>query len=178
MAKFIDKILDSMKLTDDADYPEDDYMFEPEPEDDYDAPADRMDDIPTAAPVPPAESEAPSNFSRRKQRTSNPVVPMRSGRGNMEVCMIKPVSVDDARDICDTILSGRAVVINLEGIHVETAQRIIDFTSGACYSLGGNLQKISNYIFIVTPKAIELSGDFQDIPEEDNMSLNPFGNDF
>jgi cell division inhibitor SepF len=96
----------------------------------------------------------------------------------MEVCMIKPVSVDDARDICDTILSGRAVVINLEGIHVETAQRIIDFTSGACYSLGGNLQKISNYIFIVTPKAIELSGDFQDIPEEDNMSLNPFGNDF
>ena len=45
----------------------------------------------------------------------------------------------------------------------ETAQRIIDFTSGACYSINGNLQKISNYIFIVTPAAVELSGDFQEL---------------
>ena len=178
MAKFIDKILDSMKLTDDADYPEDDYMFPAEGEDDYDAPADPMDDIPAPVSQSAPEEEQPSSFTRRKPRPSNTVVPMSSGSGNMEVCMIKPVSVDDARDICDTILSGRAVVINLEGIHVETAQRIIDFTSGACYSLGGNLQKISNYIFIVTPKAIELSGDFQDIPAEDNMSLNPFGTDY
>ena len=43
------------------------------------------------------------------------------------------------------------------------AQRIIDFTSGATYSMNGNLQKISNYIFIATPDSVELSGDFQDI---------------
>ena len=45
---------------------------------------------------------------------------------------------------------------------METAQRIIDFTSGL-YSMNGNLQKISNYIFIATPDSVELSGDFQDI---------------
>ena len=81
----------------------------------------------------------------------------------MEVTMIKPTSMDDSRDICDYLLSGKAVVLNMEGIHIETAQRIIDFTSGATYSMNGNLQKISNYIFIATPDSVELSGDFQDI---------------
>jgi cell division inhibitor SepF len=46
---------------------------------------------------------------------------------------------------------------------MDIAQRIIDFTSGACYSINGNLQKISNYIFIVTPQSVELSGDFQEL---------------
>lgn len=81
----------------------------------------------------------------------------------MEVTMIKPTSMDDSRDICNYLLAGKAVVLNMEGIHMETAQRIIDFTSGATYSMNGNLQKISNYIFIATPDSVELSGDFQDI---------------
>ena len=41
--------------------------------------------------------------------------------------------------------------LNLEGMDLEIAQRIIDFTSGATYAISGNLQKISNYIFLVTP---------------------------
>ena len=43
----------------------------------------------------------------------------------MEVTMIKPTSMDDSRDICDYLLSGKAVVLNMEGIHMETAQRIL-----------------------------------------------------
>ena len=87
---------------------------------------------------------------------------MRRGSG-MEVSLIKPTSLDDAKEICDYLLAGKAVVLNMEGIHTETAQRIIDFTSGSTYSMNGNLQKISNYIFIATPDSVELSGDFQDI---------------
>ena len=77
--------------------------------------------------------------------------------------MVKPTSMEDSRDICDYLLAGKAVVLNMEGIHTEIAQRIIDFASGATYSMNGNLQKISNYIFIATPDSVELSGDFQDI---------------
>ena len=51
----------------------------------------------------------------------------------------------------------------MEGIHTEIAQRIIDFTSGSTYSMNGNLQKISSYIFIATPESVELSGDFQEM---------------
>ncbi len=82
---------------------------------------------------------------------------------NMEVSMIKPTSIEDAKEICDYLLAGKAVVLNMEGLHTEIAQRIIDFSSGATYSMDGNLQKISNYIFIATPNSVELSGDFQDM---------------
>ena len=81
----------------------------------------------------------------------------------MEVCVIKPSSMEDTRDIADTLIDRCTVVLNLEGIDVDVAQRIIDFSSGACYSIGGSLQKISSYIFILTPANVEISGDFQEI---------------
>ena len=49
------------------------------------------------------------------------------------------------------------------GLDVDIAQRIIDFTSGSCFAISGNLQKISHYIFIITPASVDISGDFQDI---------------
>ena len=101
--------------------------------------------------------------------SNNKVVPMRRG---MEVSLIKPTSLEDAREICDYLLAGKAVVLNMEGIHTETAQRIIDFTSGATYSMDGNLQKISNYIFIATPQSVELSGDFQDLLSGGNIDVS------
>jgi len=60
----------------------------------------------------------------------------------------------------------------MEGINTETAQRIIDFTSGATYSMNGNLQKISSYIFIATPQTVELSGDFQDLLAGGGMNIS------
>ncbi len=77
--------------------------------------------------------------------------------------MIKPTSVEDAREITETLLSGRTVILNLEGLDLEIAQRIIDFTSGATFAISGNLQKISNYIFLVTPTNVDISGDLQDL---------------
>ena len=46
---------------------------------------------------------------------------------------------------------------------LELAQRIIDFISGATFAINGNLQKISNYIFLVTPTNVDISGDLQDL---------------
>lgn len=105
--------------------------------------------------------------SRQPAATSSKITPMRSAKKgqnvNMEVCVIKPTSMEDTREIADTLVDNSTVVLNLEGLDVEVAQRIIDFTSGACYSLGGSLQKISSYIFILTPYNVDITGDFQDI---------------
>lgn len=134
---------------------------------------DDFDDTPsnsapyTIAPEPEKEYDAPKPA---KRYTNNKVAPMKNRRssnmnlgGGLEVCVIKPVSIDEARTVTETLLQNRAVVLNLEGLDVEIAQRIIDFTSGSCYAINGNLQKISNYIFIITPQSVEISGDFQDI---------------
>ena len=77
----------------------------------------------------------------------------------MEVCVIKPTSVNDARDVTDNLLVGSTVVLNLEGLDVDIAQRIIDFTSGSTYAIRGNVMKISHYIFVITPANVDISGD-------------------
>ena len=92
-----------------------------------------------------------------------------------EVCIFKPSSIEDSREITETLLQGKAVVINFEGLHVEISQRIIDFISGSCYALDGNLQKISNYIFIATPNSVDISGDFQNLFASDDGSFDITG---
>lgn len=151
------KLMDSMRL---SDGDEDDYFLDDEEYDD-DKPArkglfGKKDDDFFDDEEDEDEPVKPRFLSRNK------VVPMKQ-RGGMEVSMVKPTSIEDAKEICDYLLAGKAVVLNMEGLHTEVAQRIIDFTSGATYSMNGNLQKISNYIFIATPESVELSGDFQDL---------------
>lgn len=106
--------------------------------------------------------------SRAKKSSSDNIVSMRSrqtssyGQSNMEVCMMKPNSFNDAMDVCNILLEGRAALINLEGLDTESAQRVIDFVSGACYSISGKMKMVSSYIFMASPKTISLSGDFSE----------------
>lgn len=163
MAGLMDRFLDMMHLGDD----EDDFY------DDY----DEDEDIPVVKKQQKTSSSTPKKkmvadfeetieskqVPKTRQVRSPKVVPMRNNISPMEVCVIKPSNVEEAREISDTLLTGRAVILNLEGLQVNTAQRIIDFTSGACYSINGNLKMVSNYIFIVTPEAVDISGDFKEL---------------
>ncbi len=80
----------------------------------------------------------------------------------MGVCVVKPTSVEDSQVIIDTLLDNRTVVVNLEGITTDTAQRIMDITFGANTALDGHLQQISRNIFIVTPRSVDISGDLSE----------------
>ena len=157
----MDKFLNYMKLNgeEDDEYYDDDYLDDgddDEPavsrksakqrDDEYEAPKKQ------SSPAPAGKS-TPIKQSSRKMTNA----------AGMEVCVVKPTSEKDSREITDTLLANRTVVLNLEGLDVDIAQRIIDFTSGSCYAIGGNLQKISEYIFIITPASVDISGDFQDI---------------
>ncbi len=158
----MDKFLTYMKLNDDEEeYYDDDYLDD---EEELEKPASRK----TSA-ARPVKDSAEADDRAVKKTVQPKVTPIRQnvtrkmpGAG-MEVCVIKPTSVEDAREITETLLANRTVVLNLEGLDVDIAQRIIDFTSGSCFAISGNLQKISHYIFIITPASVDISGDFQDI---------------
>ncbi|SCW37623.1 cell division inhibitor SepF [Eubacterium ruminantium] len=81
---------------------------------------------------------------------------------NSEVYVIKPLEFDDAQTVSDFLKAGKTIVINMEGVQIDPAQRIIDFIGGACYGLGGDLKAISANIFIAAPHNIEVSGDLRD----------------
>lgn len=160
----IDKFLNYMRLNgEEEEYYDDDYIDD---EEEDAAPAPRR----AASRSRDAEDYEDSPAPLKRQSSSSKITPIKqpssrrvmNGNG-MEVCVIKPTSVEDAREITETLLANRTVVLNLEGLDVDIAQRIIDFTSGSCFAISGNLQKISHYIFIITPASVDISGDFQDI---------------
>ena len=163
-----DKFLDIMKLNDD-DYDDDFYD-----EEDY-LDEEDFEEKPQRRSLFGKKSTKEDNFNdfdmeeeqKFQPSAANKVTPMRHPAarkgGNMEVCVVKPSFVDDSREITETLLSGRTVILNLEGMDLEIAQRIIDFISGATFAISGNLQKISNYIFLVTPTNVDISGDLQDL---------------
>lgn len=153
----MDKFLNFMNINgadadDDSDY------------DDYDD-----DELEEAAPKKIFTSKETSVEPEQEKKNSSKVTPFKttptkrtSGGSGLELCVIKPQSFEDATEITDTLLNNNhAVVLNLEGVDVDIAQRIIDFASGSCYAINGNLQKISRYIFIITPSSVDISGDFQ-----------------
>ncbi len=150
----MDSFISAMKISEGND---DDNMF------DDDGYYDEEDDMDSKAPI---NLKAAEPVSEQKKPTVNRLTPVRQKKvvgSGMEVCVIKPNSVEDAREITETLLANRTVVLNMEGLDVDVAQRIIDFTSGSCYAISGNLQKISHYIFIITPASVDISGDFQEI---------------
>lgn len=83
-------------------------------------------------------------------------------RPSSEVYVIKPQEIDDAQTVVDFLTKGRAIVINMEGLALEPAQRIIDFIGGACYGINGELKAISSNIFIAVPNSMEVSGDLRE----------------
>ena len=172
---FVDKILGTMKLSDeDDDYLDD--MEELEEERTRSAKKNARYDEPAEEPF--EEEIVTDRAPKSRKRTSN-VISMQDGRKpQAELCTIKPKKMEeDSREICDILQSGKAVIINFEGVKMDLAQRILDFVSGATYAMRGNLQKVSNTIIVATPSSIALSGDFQDIVE-DSVGLNSFNNTY
>lgn len=127
-----------------------------------------------AATAEEAPAEPEKIVKKQVIRSARVMAVKTSGTKQSEVRMIIPKSYEDSNEIADELINGKTVVLNLEELNVDLGQRIIDFTVGACYTMGGNLQKISKKIFIATPSTVELSGDFADLLSDtiDLSSLN------
>lgn len=89
-----------------------------------------------------------------------------------KVVVLQPESFEEAREIADNLKANKPVIVNLEKIEKEQARRMVDFVSGASYALGGDIQKISNMIFLVTPYNVGILGDFKD--ELKNKGIFPW----
>ena len=148
----MDKFLNYMKLNDDEDegFYDDDYLDDEE----------EVEPVKKFSPAKSRQQAAEdTDLEEKSKRSVQPkVTPIHRsvtkkmpGTG-MEVCVIKPTSVEDAREITETLLANRTVVLNLEGLDVDIAQRLIDFTSGSWFALSGPLLKICSVFFCIFHK--------------------------
>ena len=73
--------------------------------------------------------------------------------------VVEPGSFNDAQEVADKFKSGQPVAMDLVDADRELSRRLIDFSSGLCYGLGGNMEKVANHVYLLTPSGVEVTGD-------------------
>ena len=87
----------------------------------------------------------------------------------LQVVLVKPERFDDASTIADHLLSKRTVVLNLESTNKEVSRRLIDFLSGVAYANNGQIKRVANSTFIITPYNVDFMGDLLDELENNGV---------
>jgi cell division inhibitor SepF len=70
---------------------------------------------------------------------------------------VEPRAFAEAQSIADKFKAGQPVIMNLTGTDAELSKRLLDFASGLTYGLDGGLQKVSDKVFMLTPRNVDLS---------------------
>ncbi len=81
---------------------------------------------------------------------------------NMQVLVATPKSMEEAGELCSQLKQKKTIIVNLEGVEHDTAQRISDFLCGANYALDGTIQLISGEIFVICPIDVEISSQLKE----------------
>lgn len=75
------------------------------------------------------------------------------------VHVVEPLNFNDAQQIGDRVKSNQAVIINLQGSPRELQRRLIDFSSGLVFAVGGSMSRVADSVFLLTPMDVQLSED-------------------
>jgi cell division inhibitor SepF len=121
-------------------------------------PAPRLSDSGMVRPVPRDESSslvAPRPAVVRQEASA-------------PVHVVEPNGFNDAQELGDRLKANQPVVLNLRGLDRELQRRLIDFSSGLAYAVGGTMRKVDDQVFLLTPSAVEVS-------EEDKERLQARG---
>jgi cell division inhibitor SepF len=109
---------------------------------------------------------APSRESSRdpsRASSTEPTEPVsRSGvrtisRPSAKPHVMAPRSFDDAAVMADRFKDKEPVIVNLQGVERDLSRRLVDFASGLCYGLGGQMKKVASDVFLLTPTDVEVS---------------------
>jgi FtsZ-interacting cell division protein YlmF len=87
------------------------------------------------------------------------IVPIKSVQAtDTQVVILQPDSIRSSQQVCDHIRAGHTVICNIENVERNVAQRVIDYISGAAYSIDGNVKPIdqNRKTFVVAPRTVSL----------------------
>jgi len=71
--------------------------------------------------------------------------------------VVAPASFTDAQEVADEFKRNVPVIVNLQGVERDLMRRIIDFSSGLCYGLSGQMERVANHVYLLTPSDVEVS---------------------
>jgi cell division inhibitor SepF len=78
---------------------------------------------------------------------------------NVKPNVVVPTSFNQAQAVADSYKGSQPVIMNLQGADRDLSRRLIDFASGLCYGLGGQMERVANQVYLLTPTNVEVSAD-------------------
>ena len=140
-------------------------MRDPE-DDDFDE--EELDSSMDFMSKPESSSTTAAGAAIDPTKRSNKVVNIHA-TAQLQVVLVKPERFDDASAVADHLNGKRTVVLNLEGANKDVARRILDFLSGVAYANDGQIKKVANCTFIITPYNVGIMGDLLDELENNGL---------
>ncbi len=122
------------------------------------------DDVDVLAKAPEKAQQHPADDARR----NNKVVNIHT-TAQLQVVLIKPERFEDAVGVADHLNDKRTVVLNLESTNKDVSRRIVDFLSGVAYANNGQIKRVANSTFIITPYNVDIVGDLLDELENNGV---------
>ena len=104
---------------------------------------------------PEVEPVVQRSVEPRGRKTS--LVSLPGGGRPVRVVVADPTSFDEVQSIADQLKGRRPVIVNLESMDKDPAQRLLHFLSGTIYALDGQMQRISTSIFLFAPPNVEVA---------------------
>jgi cell division inhibitor SepF len=101
-----------------------------------------------AAPVPPRPAAV--------RNVGKSALPRQAAKPYTMV-VVSPKSYSDAEKIGDHLKAMRPVVMNMEKTDADEAQRIVDFVQGIMFALEGQINQISESIYLCAPNNMSVS---------------------
>ena len=129
---------------------------QPYADDDYDDYNESVE-----APRGKASDAAFSSPSMDDRNSGSKVLNMSSSKPG--VVLLRPISFGDALRASDDLKERKAVIVNLENVDKAVALRVVDFLSGCCYALNGEVKKISAGTYLFCPNNMNISGDVESL---------------
>lgn len=110
---------------------------------------------------PRSEPHIVDNFAEPVEKRGNKVVNIHATT-QLQVVLAKPERFDDASAVADHLNNKRTVVLNLESTNKDVSRRLIDFLSGVAYANNGQIKRVANSTYIITPYNVDIMGDLLD----------------
>ncbi len=116
------------------------------------------------------KEEKYSERPRMRHRDSDKVVNIHTTT-QLQVVLVKPERFEEAAAIADNLNERRTVVLNLESTNRDVARRLLDFLSGVAYAGNGQIKRVANSTYIITPYNVDVMGDLIDELENNGMFM-------
>ncbi len=104
--------------------------------------------------------EAEPVITNKKIPNSGKVVNIHTST-SVKVTITKPSDYEEAMEICDALKNRRIVLVNTTILDLKIAQRLLDFISGSCYALGGEVQQIEKGVYLLSPSNVEVTNELK-----------------